>query len=188
MNGTSDITAPPPPAGVPLSRWLLILATGLLVAWCVPRVKPVLWFGGLFGLLTGAIAVGLERWFGQPAGRGVTVIAAVCAIIGCAAVFAISIRTAERTNKPSPQDAAAEAMLRSMEQATHWPADDQSRPEAVQPSRITAAERYLAVRYRKYAEPPWLWLAAEVLSAGLVAGAVHGVMNRRRRPAPEAVP
>jgi len=168
------------PNAVPLARWLLVLATGLLVAWCGPRLKPVLWFGPLFGLLTGAIAIGLHRWFGQPAQRGQTTLAAACATLGCAAVFGLAIQAA---HKPNPKDAAAEALLRSMEKSGALPATESSVPDF---AWRAALERYVTKRYRQQTGPGGAWLAAEILSAGMIAGGLHGLVNRNRHPVTEA--
>jgi hypothetical protein len=188
MTESPSHSVPALPAGIPLSRWLLILATGLLVAWCVPRVKPVLWFGPLFGGLMAMVAIGLERWFGQPSTRGQARLACLCAMLGCAAVFWVAIQAAERTNKANPKNAAAEALLRSMEWGGNLPAEEPLLPASSPSTWFGATKRYYTARYRPFAGPPGTLFVAEILSAGLLARMLYALVNRWWRPSAGAAP
>lgn len=179
---SSPASAPSP---TPLPRWLLVLATALLVAWCVPRVKPVLWFGPLFGLLTAALAVGLERWFGRQSSRLWPGVAMLCATVGCTAVFAVTINQARKAEmrlaKDDPNRAAAEALIRSMKQGV----DSQSEP-ITNPSWPSAVERYAEQRYCGTFDPTWSGLIVEVAAAGVVAGILTAIARRFLRRKLEA--
>jgi hypothetical protein len=174
--------AEPSNAPAPLSRWLLILATALLVAWCVPRVKPVGWFGPLFGLLTAGVAIGLEKWLGQPSGRGRSVLVAASAILGSAAVFGFTIREAERASNRDPNQAAAEALMRSMEQGL----DPTTATSTSTPSWLTPVVRYANRRYGTAVDPSWSGLVMEVVAAGIVAGIVNGAARIGKPRTPRA--
>lgn len=158
--------------------WLLPLATGLLVAWCVPRVKPMWWFGPLFGLLTAGMAIGLERWFGfgPSPGRWRPVTVGIWALIGCAAVFGFSIREAARASaRQSPRDAVAESLIRSMELEREF-VDETSTWQS-------AIEFYARRRYPGGFRSAKMGLLAEILAAGLLAALTTSVMRPGPRPA-----
>jgi MFS family permease len=164
-----------PPSSSPSLLWrvLLVLATGLLVVWCGARVKPVLWFGLLFGGLTAAFGLVLARWLGE---RSRPLFAALCATAGCAAVFGLAVATLHRQRTAAPQDAVAAALIRSLEQA----AADADMPAPMPPGGWQAtASDWLAQRYQGLPLPGGWWCVGEVLSAGLVAGALLQLTGRR---------
>jgi len=170
---------------------LFVLGVGLLVAWCGPRVKPVLWFGLLFGGLTGGLGVLLERWLDAPSLRARPAFVAVSAVIGCAAVFAVAVTAAHRTTASGPQDALAEALIRSLEQ-TDSDGEAMASPPAALPPRTWqgTAEWWASRRYRTLPGAGTWWLFGEFVLAGLGAGALQRLLGRRgsRAASTEAAP
>jgi|GEM_PF-6592478 len=168
----------------------LTVSSGLLVAWSVPRVKPVLWFGLIFGLLLGLLAVLLIRWFPAVRVLRLWLLTALLSLAGTIATLGITATRHVPAVPVSTQDAAAEALMRTL---TELPADPQALPsnpgQVTPPGPLTIWQRSETYVSRRYAQWPavsgWGWLGLEATLATLGASVVLLLMRRR---SPETKP
>lgn len=168
----------------------LTVSAGLLVAWSVPRVKPVLLFGLIFGLLLGLLAVLLMSWFPTVRVRRIWLLTAMLSLAGTVATLVITATRHVPAVPLSAQDAAAEALMRTL---MELPADSRALPsnpgQVTQPGPLTIWQRcetYISRRYAQWpALPGYGWLGLEAALATLGASVVLLCMRRR---SPEMTP
>lgn len=166
-----------------LSTVCQLLGCLLLAGWAAWRVKPVFWFGPVFGVIVGVLTLMLQQWLPSRSMRRSLMEAALCSGLGVAVTFSIS---AERSHAAlaaqSPRDQLAGSLIAALEQGT--PAD----PTAPDVSALTSPTvasfprkvgNWLALRYRPRSPLAW-WLAGgEVVSAGLLGAVVVWGGSRR---------
>ncbi len=179
----------PPPAGDGLDgawfgRVCLWLATAVVTAWAVSRVKPVVWYGGLFGLMMAVLGIIWRMVFPSP-GRGsfATELGGL-AMLGTACSLwlgELRIETARKT----PRDSAAGALMARLEQMA--PESTSSSRGSETPAASTSAVSRFLVRRYPVADWRWPWLGAgaELALAGGLAAGVTWLMSRRPSPRPE---
>lgn len=176
----------PAPQRDPVWLWrlCLILAGGLLAGWSASRLKPVYWFGGLFGVLLGAVAVALQQWLGVKPSRRSATEAVCCAMLGLLVTFGMTVWRVRSQESKQPADRAASALIATLEQMSDQSAD-QSLPE-ISESQETWPQSFMRWVARRYGADPdgtaWLYLGVETLLAGIACGVLWSIGTRRQAP------
>ncbi len=161
-----------------LGRLCLWLACGLLTAWAADRVKPVFWYGPMFGVVLGGLAIGLRAWFAATPRRIDGLEVALLAMAGVSASLWIA---AERVRDAGPQrsgkDAVAEALIAQLEQmpveGSHPPQPTKAFAGTTTAPVIDRWNQLIARRYQLRPElGPAAWVSWELLAAGAVAGVI----------------
>lgn len=185
----SDATATLHKPSTALVLLCLMIGWGLLVAWCIPRVKPPLIFGGLFGLLYGGFHVTVYRWMMGHQPRTSWVLVAVMSAAGTLTTLFLTADRQIPALPPTGNDAIAAALMQSLRDLPTNAAalPDESNLEVSQ-QPLSGSERirkYLELRYAKWTGLPYAgWLTIEILLSMLTASLlVWGISLRVRNRA-----
>lgn len=162
---------------------------GVFIAWCIPRMKPPVLFGLVFGALFAGIALAIGRLLQERNVRPHVLVVALLAAIGALTTLALSAMRQIPAVTVSHQDAAAAALIATLQQL---PDDNSEMPENPGQFRsltpLTLFERMQKFVSRRYVElgffEPWAWLGIEILLAGMTAGLI-GVWSTSRKPEPD---
>ncbi|MDX1968440.1 MAG: hypothetical protein SFV23_14785 [Planctomycetaceae bacterium] len=186
----APVTAETPREPPWLGRLCLWLACGLLTAWAADRVKPVFWYGPLFGVVFGGLAIALRAWFSTTPRRLEGLEVALLAMLGVGASLWIA---AERSRAAEPKKTGNEAVAAAlMAQLEQMPAEGNTTPDlpaavspAATPSVIERWRQLIARRYQFRPElAPAVWICGELLAAGGAAGIVTHLAALRRSTLP----
>lgn len=176
----SHVESSPPMAANRDSVWLAtvcqLLGCLLLAGWAAWRVKPVFWFGPVFGVILGILSLMMQQWLSVQSMRRSVIEVAMFSGLGVAVTFSISaVRSHAAMAAQSPRDQLAGSLIAALEQTT---TTDPSAPDVStlkNPATVSFPRQvadWLALRYRPRSQLAW-WLAGgEVASAGLLGAVV----------------
>jgi hypothetical protein len=161
-----------------LGRLCFWLAAGGVTAWAVYRVKPVIWYGLMFGLVMVAVAAVWRTMF-TPTGRwSWTLEVSLAAIFGTAA----SLWQADQhraTARAMQVDPVAAALMTELAQLPPGADVSQTGAEIAAVAPMSPLTRFLTQRYLVAGWSPPAWgLLCELTLAGGVAGVITAATTR----------
>lgn len=163
-------------AGGWFGRICLWLATAVVTAWAVSRVKPVIWYGGLFGLIMVVVGMAWRMVFPSPGRGSFAAELGGLAMLGTAGSLWLGELRIEAQRK-TPRDSAAGALMARLEQMA--PESTSLSGNSAETS-LSEFARFLERRYPA-ADWRWPWLGAGVelaLAGGLAVGTTWLVSRR----------